>query len=524
MGYFSSILNKFNPSQLTVITFLLASFLGGLGLFITESNTVFVVDKPSLVDVNMSSVEVKSGYGDKVERHVLIEKVEVRGLSFIDALFTSVSALCVTGLTTIDFSSYTLMGQILVLFLIQLGGLGIIVFTSIFAFAIFRGLSERLSFKELLSSILDTNINVVYDMLKEVAIYTVVFQSVATLILSTYLYLNTSININGINPIWWSLFHSISAFNNAGFSLMQNNLANFPKDIVINVVIGTLIILGGIGYPVLISIYRFFISRRENKSKLAKNIDIDLASTASLAQIKVSIVGTLVLIVFGMLVVFFLEFNNPIFSGFNGFDKALASFFQSVSTRTAGFNTVDIGSLHTTTIMVFLFLMFVGANPAGTAGGVKITTIAVLYGYIRDWFRAPGRAVTLFKHNISRFAVSHAIRLLFFSTIYIGLAITLVTLFEDTYISTPDSIFNLQKIIFEVVSAFGTVGLSMGYSGGVTSFSSILGESSKIIIILTMFIGRVGPLTLLQAQPWKHPDAHKQISPDYENSDRMQIG
>lgn len=330
----------------------------------------------------------------------------------------------------------------------------------------------------------------------------------------------------GINSWWWSLFHSVSAFNNAGFSLMNNNMVNFIKDPTINLVIASLIILGGLGYPVLIAIHTalYGIFSRKGDKKLAKLKEDAAGVISSHVQMKVAILGTISLLLLGTLIPLLIDKNNPVLAGYSWKSRLMIAFFHSASTRTAGFNTIDIGALGTATLVFFMVLMFIGANPAGTAGGIKIPTIAVLYGYIKDWFRKPGEPVILFKRRVSKFAVSHAIRLFFFSALFISIIIFFIALNEYSQLRAPDPIFNFTKIIFETFSAFGTVGLSMGFPGAVTSFSGILHPASKFLLIITMLIGRLGPLTVLSALPFKRRYADMEPSPDFDGVEKIQIG
>ncbi len=525
-------LTLLNASVLAVLTFFIGSLIGGGLLWITEqgrevTNRIPYTDVVSVEPIQKDN-DPKTAEYVSIENHTFTKQVSYQGERFIDAWFTSVSALCVTGLTTTDFSQFTPLGQVVVMVLIQIGGLGIIVFTSIFAIAVFRGLSERVPVRRLLGSVLNSEQHDVADMLKYVVIYTFGFEFIGFLIMGVHLqwFADPSI-LNGINPWWWSLFHSVSAFNNAGFGLLNNNLMSFVTDPVINLVIAMLIILGGLGYPVLIAIYFWFrtrvFSRNLTKAKVA-NLRSDLSGVASLVQVRVALVGTVMLLVIGTVIPFIIEYSNPIQSNYSFTEKLLINFFQSVSTRTAGFNTIDIGALHISSLFLYMLLMFIGANPAGTAGGIKIPTVAVLYGYLKDWFAAPRQPVMLLGRSISKFAVSHAIRLLFFSIIFVGFVTFMVSAIESTYLITPDSLFNFQKVLFETVSAFGTVGLSMGFRDGVTSFSAILSDPSKILIILTMLVGRIGPLAILEALPWKRVHENADLSPDFVNSDKIQIG
>jgi len=525
-----SLLFKLNAAELSIATFVIASLIGAFALVITEKDTTFIKYYPvtEFVTVKPEVTEPSPDLHlyELREEHVFLREEETKGISFLDAWFTSVSALCVTGLTSIDFSEFTSLGQFVVMLLIQAGGLGIIVFTSIFALAIFRGLSERIALRNLMSSVLNSHSQDVWDMLKYVAFYTFAFEFLATIIMGIHLQFFADPElINNANPWWWALFHSVSAFNNAGFGLNSNNLVNFLHDPVINTVIASLIILGGLGYPVLIFISIWFrekILGRHNGTE--KELKKDLSGVASLVQVKVALIGTFLLIALGTLLPLIVEIDNPILDGLSVPEKIMASVFQSVSTRTAGFNTIDIGGLHIATIFLYIGLMFVGANPAGTAGGIKIPTMAVLYGYIKDWFRQPGLPVTVLGRRISKFAVSHAIRLFFFSIIYIVVVVYLITTIEHDYLITPDPLFNFTKVLFEVVSAFGTVGLSMGFRDGVSSFSTILSDASKVLIIITMLFGRLGPLTILESLPGRKTATKSPLSPDFENSDQIQIG
>lgn len=523
---------EINVALLTVLSFVGISLLGGLALWASEQDRMVVNYQPYTQQVNVSYVEqaesqVLQAKYSKVETHTFVREVRYKGERFIDAWFTSVSAVCVTGLTTTDFSQFTTVGKLITLLLIQIGGLGIIVFTSIFAFAIFRGLSDQEPLRKILSNVMDTNHQDVVAMLKYVAGFTFVVEALGTLIMGGYLqwFVDPQL-INYENPWWWSLFHSISAFNNAGFALNQNNLMNFPTDPVINLTIALLIIIGGLGYPVLIAIHLFIRHRiRYHLSKSEEqSIKRSLADVASLVQVRVALIGTVLLLALGTITTLVFETDNTALADFSNTQKVLISFFHSVSTRTAGFNTVDLGIFHVTTIILYMGLMFIGANPAGTAGGIKIPTVAVLYGYIKDWFKEPGQPVILLNRRLSKFALSHAVRLFFFSVIFILLIILGISYTERAYLLTPDPLFNLQKVMFEVVSAFGTVGLSLGFTGGVTSFSGIMSDPAKVLIIITMLFGRLGPLTVLASLPWKHAQRYAPLSPDYENSDRMQIG
>lgn len=519
-------------AEATVISFVVMSLIGGTALWISESKRDVSYKEPVLHDVTItrenSELNLSPESVNKA-KVAYVKETTIKGVTFIDAWFTAVSALCVTGLTSTDFSTFTLPGQIITLILIQMGGLGIIVFTSLLALAVVKGFSEKLSVKQFLSAIVDTDHNDVGNMLKHVLKYTLIFEGLATIIMGAHLqWINTPELIQGINPWWWALFHSVSAFNNAGFGLLNNNLMNFVTDPVINLTISALIILGGLGYPVLISLHtvlRAKVMPKHLRDKVQQELEKDVKGiVASPVQTKAAIYISIALLLIGTIVSFGLDFGGEALSKYSIPEKIMITFFQSVSTRTAGFNTIDLSLLNYGTLMVYCALMVIGANPAGTAGGVKIPTVAVLYAYLKDWFKEPGKPIQLYRKTISKFALSHAVRLFFFSVIFIFTIIILICAIENQFMYTPDNLFNYMKVVFETFSAFGTVGLSIGFAGGVTSFSAILTPVSKVLIIITMFFGRIGPLTVLAALPAKRMHANAPNSPDYPDAQRIQIG
>jgi trk system potassium uptake protein TrkH len=519
---FFDYLFSLNAAEFAVISFVIVSLIGGLLLFYTEKDKNFFDDIPTHSEVRIQHLYGNTSYNTV---HTRVTRIQYHGINFVDAVFTSVSALCVTGLTTVDFSGFSLQGQIVVMILIQLGGFGIVVFSAMLAISIFKGISHRGSFKKLIADTVDSQDRYAVDMLRYIFLYTVIFEGTGIVVMGSYLsYCISPDLIGGTNPWWWAAFHAVSAFNNAGFSLMNNNLVNFVHDPVINITITALIILGGLGYPVLIAIYiycqRFFKSRRKQALKeLADNV----SGIASKIQIKIALFGTLFFLFFGTVLIYWIEYDNTFPEHDTFFYHFFPAWFQSVTARTAGFNTLDIGSLHAPTLLLLMIFMFIGANPAGTAGGVKIPTIAVLYGYIKDWFAAPDQPVILMGERVSRFAVSHAIRLFFFSTAFVVITTAVITYIERDYVITTDNIFGFTKILFETTSAFSTTGLSMGYEGGVTSFSGLFSIPSKYLIVITMLFGRIGPLIVLAALPWKRKYADEK-STDFNDVQNVRIG
>ena len=380
--------------------------------------------------------------------------------NLLDSFFTSNSATCVTGLVTLDTGThFSLFGLFVIMFLMQIGGLGYMTFST-FMVLIFRQklfISQKLAAQEALNIYSTKD---VFSVLKKVFGIVFIFESMGAVILFIRWLPEFGIKKAGL----YSIFHSISAFNNAGFALPAKfaNLAPYVTDPTINLTITSLIILGGIGFIAIADV----IEHRK----------LSLHS-------KVVILTTMLLIVLGALFFFFLEHNNPNTIGKLSFpDKILASYFQSVTPRTAGFNTIDFAKIMPATALITMILMFIGASPGGTGGGIKTTTFALIIATIVATLRGSKNTI-LFNRRIPAETVRRAFTIAVLACTAIGVAIFFLGNTEN---------FNIKEISFETISAFGTVGLSLG----ITPFLSPVG---KIIIMLIMFIGRVGPLTLLLA-------------------------
>ncbi|HWO77392.1 MAG TPA: TrkH family potassium uptake protein [Bacillus sp. (in: firmicutes)] len=380
-------------------------------------------------------------------------------ISWIDALFTATSAMTVTGLAVVDTgTAYTLFGQLVILMLIQVGGLGIMSF----AVLIFIVLGKKIGFKERIivqQALNQTSLGGVIKLVKNLFIYSLTIELIGMILLA----MRWVPEYGWDNGIYYSFFHAISAFNNAGFSIWPDSLMRYVGDPVVNLVITFLFIIGGIGFTVLSD-----IRHKRNFKRLSLHS-------------KLMIVGTIVLNLFALIVIFFLESNNP-----NTFgtlpslgDKMWAAYFQAVTPRTAGFNSLDIASLHEGTITLMLLLMFVGAGSASTGGGIKLTTFIVLVLSVLTFLREK-RNITIGKRTIKDKSVFKSLAILTISNLFIFLAVFLLNIIEP---------IPFLKLLFEVISAFGTVGLSMG----ITADLSVIG---KFIIVLVMFLGKLGPLTL----------------------------
>ncbi len=438
-----------------------------------------------------------------------IENIYGAGLSFVDALFTSASAICVTGLTTIDFSQLSFAAQVTTIVLIQVGGFGVI--TAFRLLWLGRGEDLSSGSAQTLGTVLDCDNRQqsVLQILASTAKITLAAEILGCLVLYTLV----QEEVTNTSPLWFSIFHTISAFNNAGFGLASDSLMQFQSSTLIQATLCFMIILGGIGYPVLLGIERLVLLalhrllgfsealmemvaiRRPDKLKWvepfynfvdrlflrSKKIREELQGVATPLQLKVVVIGTVVLIVTGTVFILVAEWSNPATLGLMPWqDRVINAVFQSVSSRTAGFNTIDIGLMETRSLILLITFMFIGAGPQGTAGGIKIPTFVTMLGYLRSSFRGRAR-VSIYGYVVSKSSVGNAVKLYVMSSSFVLISILLI--------STIEVRFTLTQLAFEVVSAFGTVGLSMG-------ITSSLSVTAKLLIVVVMFSGRVGLLTI----------------------------
>lgn len=388
-------------------------------------------------------------------------------MHFIDALFTATSAVCVTGLTVIDISKeLTLFGRIVLITLIQIGGLGIMSISAIvLLFSVSKGsVRDRIRTLEMFNT---QNKDIIQSTIKVIFLATFLIEFAGAISLFTVIKNDTG----GVGKkIFYSLFHSISAFCNAGFSLYENSLHRFSNNITVSVTIGLLIILGGIGYPVLLTVF-FAI---KNKI-MGKRYIIDTQTTIVLFT-------TIILLLFGFLFIFFNEYDG-VLKDLSLREKILISAFQSISPRTAGYETISYNSMNSVTIGIIVFLMFVGASPSGTGGGVKTTTLFVFVSSIitaisnRPFIVVRGR-------KIKESAVNKSVAI-FTLAIAISAFAALLIFYIDGYKT-------MTPVLFESVSALSTTGLSLGITPSLSIWS-------KIIVMILMFIGRVGYLTLFMS-------------------------
>ena len=391
---------------------------------------------------------------------------------FIDALFTATTATCVTGLVTLTTATaWSLFGQTVILLLIQVGGLGIITVMAGVMLALHRrmGLTDRLLLQDSFNL---NSLSGLSSFLKRVLLGTLAVELTGAL-----LYMTVFIPKFGARGIWISVFNAVSAFCNAGMDIIgENSLMNYATSPLVNTVTSLLIVLGGLGFPVWWDILRVIgLSVRKRNPRFLSHLTL---------QSKMALTATAILLFGGGLIILLLENNNPAtLGGLSFFDKIQVALFQSVTTRTAGFATVDQSALSPATTALCLILMFIGGSPVGTAGGVKTVTVLVLAAYAFSTVRGK-REVGLFHRRIPRDALRKSVAVVGMSFLIAAVSTLLLAAV------TPDC--ELADILYETVSATATVGLSRNLTPTLTT-------AGKLIVAVTMYLGRVGPISLAVA-------------------------
>ena len=408
-------------------------------------------------------------------------------MSITDAFFTATSATCVTGLVVVDTGQdFSMIGQTIILILIQLGGLGIVVFGAVLALLLGQALSvkESLAMQDLLNAKTLRNISM---MIGFIFLGTIVIEAIGAVSLMP-MWDNVPSAAPDAEMRWfYSVFHSISAFCNAGFSLFDTSLINYDTSFGVYTVIAPLIILGGLGFGVLYNLTHVATDRVKRFLRLKFNPDsalsIGMPERVQL-QTKIVLTTSLILIVVGTILLMLFEYRSPQTEHHGQFKVAL---FQSITARTAGFNTVDISSLSEASKLILMMLMFIGGSPGSTAGGIKTVTLALIIMVIYATLRKR-REVEMFKRSVRLAVVGRAmtVMLLFAGSLIV---MTMLLMLTEQHMMAENN-WSLLDLAFETASALGTVGLTTG----VTPTLTIAG---KWIIILTMLIGRLGPLTLL---------------------------
>jgi trk system potassium uptake protein len=393
-------------------------------------------------------------------------------IAFIDALFTSTSAVCVTGLIVQDTAVYfTSLGQGIILVLFQLGGLGIMTFSTLVMLMAGKKISfkDRIIIQEGFHHASPSNLK---SLIRNIFLFTIALELLGAI----GLYLHWRDDFSGIQAGFHAVFHSVSAFCNAGFARFSNSFESYQGDLFVNAVLIILIVLGGLGFLVLHESFEIIGDKiRKKRHRLSLHM-------------RMVLVTTLVLLCGGSLLFLVLEYAGSL-KEFPLMEKGAAALFQAVTPRTAGFNTLDLHLLGPATVFMLILLMFIGAAPGSTGGGVKVTTLGVLFSFICS--RLAGRqSVNLSRRTLPFDLITKAFTLLALSITVIALAVFILL------ITQPGMGF--QAVIFEVFSAFGTVGLSLGATPELNGIG-------KTVIILTMYIGRIGPLTFLYAFSRERP-------------------
>lgn len=394
-----------------------------------------------------------------------------RSISYIDALFTATSAVCVTGLVVVDTATqFSLTGELIIMGLIQAGGLGIMTLSAIMFLVMGRRITlrDRLVMQEALGAY---SIAGVVRLTRNIVITALAIELAAALLLA--------LRWSGVYPwpqaAYFGLFHAISAFNNAGFDITSASLRPFANDPLIILVISVLIILGGLGFPVLEDLWR----SRFRWEHLSLHTRLVLRVTA-------------LLIISGTLIYFLLERGNPqTFGPMHWLDKWTNAYFMAVTPRTAGYETVLTGNLFAVTLFITIIFMFIGASPGSTGGGIKTTTFTMIWLTIKS--TVLGREeITVLGRRLPRDLVDKSVTVAAIAMGLVAIMTAMLSLTEIEKLADPDSGFTFLRLMFETTSAFATVGLSTGITPD-------LSPLSKLLIIFTMFIGRVGPLTMAVA-------------------------
>ncbi|MEN5193165.1 TrkH family potassium uptake protein [Sphingobacterium faecium] len=402
-------------------------------------------------------------------------------LSIIDALFTSTSAVCVTGLVVVNTSThFTWFGQTVIMFLIQAGGLGILTFSTYFSY-FFKGGSSyenQLATKDYMNA---EKVGEVFTMLKRILLITFIVEAFGALMI--YLSLDEKLIPHWEERIFFAVFHAISSFCNAGFSTLPNGLteATYVHNYNLQLIIILLFVFGGLGFPIVINVLKYLkhlfnrfmmqLTKRRQDNYKARLLNINS---------KVNLITTFSLIVIATVILFFKEYNNTLASH-EGFGKFITALFTATTPRTAGYNSINFSELHFSSTILIILLMWIGASPNSTGGGIKTSTFALaIFNFIS---LARGKDhIEVFQREISERTIRRAFAAMTLSLLVIGVGVFLITTFDPK--------LSLLDIAFECFSAYSTVGLTLGITEDLTT-------GSKLVIIIIMFIGRVTMLSIL---------------------------
>ncbi len=404
------------------------------------------------------------------------------GLSFIDALFTSTSAVCVTGLSVVNVNeTFTQLGQTVLLLLIQAGGLGILTFASYFSYFFKGGASfeNQLALSDITSP---GKIGDVFSTIKYILSITFIVEIIGAIFI--FFSVDTAVMPNILDRLFFAIFHAISAFCNAGFSNLPDGMmqAGFVNNYYLQLCLICLFIFGGLGFPIVINVLRYvkYIIKRYFLWFFFK--EVSCKPWVLTLSSKINLMTTGFLVAFGTIILLIKEYNHS-FANHDGWGKIVTALFTATTPRTAGFNTIDFGNLHFSSIIIIIFLMWVGASPASTGGGIKTSTFAIATLNFINLAKGKNN-IEVFRREIADISVRRAFATMTLSLVVIGFGVLAIAHFEHR--------FSLLQIIFESFSAYSTVGLTIGITGD-------LADPSKLVLISMMFIGRVTMLTIMIA-------------------------
>ena len=435
---------------------------------------------------------------------LLLPRATINGISFFDALFTATSAVCVTGLTTIDVAStFTTAGHIIILVLIQLGGIGIMTFTSFFGlmFAGRHPSQNKMLIKDLIDP--DNSVSQIFTTLRNI-----IFITIAIELLGAFFIYEAMGNYT-LYGAFEAIFHSISAFCNAGFSTLETGLfhPDFRNNYLLLNSLSWLIILGGIGFPILFNLWQWIKNKLQKiVYRLQKRNALSLITTNSAlltSNTIIAIIMTIVLVGGGTIIFFITEYNSVLCDDSSFFGKLSTSFFLATVPRTAGFSSFSMGSLTNISVVIMILYMWIGGSPMSTAGGIKTTTFAIALLNVINTLRGRDH-IEIRRRTIAKQSINKAFIIIFSSLVVVAFGVIVLSIFEPQ--------LPTQYAIFEVVSAFSTVGLSLNLTPNLTFIS-------KITILIVMFIGRLGTITILSCfisnkgtQFYQYPTEHIPIN------------
>ena len=435
---------------------------------------------------------------------LLLPRATVNGISFFDALFTATSAVCVTGLTTIDIAStFTTAGHVIILFLIQLGGIGIMTFTSFFGlmFAGRHPSQNKMLIKDLIDP--DNSVSQIFTTLRNIIFITIAIELLGAL------FIYEAMGNYTLYGAFEAIFHSVSAFCNAGFSTLDSGLfhPDFRNNYLLLNSLSWLIILGGIGFPILFNLWQWIKNKLQRiiyklqKRSQSSTLNSQLSTLNS--NTVIALIMTIILVVGGTIIFFITEYNSILSGDTSFFGKLSTSFFLATVPRTAGFSSFSMGSLTNISVVIMILYMWIGGSPMSTAGGIKTTTFAIALLNVINTLRGRDH-IEIRRRTIAKQSINRAFIIIFSSLIVVAFGTIVLSIFEPQ--------LPTQYAIFEVVSAFTTVGLSLNLTANLTFIS-------KITILIIMFIGRHGTITILSCfitnrgtQFYQYPTEHIPIS------------